>query len=426
MHIAMRYGRKGLLLDLPDEMDITVIHGRKMPILQDPVEEVRSTLSRPVGCGTLLEEARGCRSACILVCDATRPVPNRVVLPVLIETLIDAGIGIDSITVLVATGLHRPNEGEELRDLIGSDWVLERVRIVNHFAKNDADHVYLGATRGGLPVRLDRRFVACDMRIVVGLVEPHFMAGYSGGRKVIVPGIAHRDTIRALHSTRLLTGDNVANCRLSGNPVHEEQMQAVGMLGKCFAVNTVIDENRDLSFVNFGALGESHAAAVDFAAPYFEIPLERRFSTVVTSGAGYPLDQNYYQTVKGMVAVLGMIEPKSDIFIVSECSDGLGSAEYAEAQARLVSMGVERFLEDASMREYASVDEWETVMQTKAMRTARIHLFSECLKPEERGLTGVRVVDSLAPAIKECVERKEDRRVAVIPEGPYVIPVCKL
>jgi nickel-dependent lactate racemase len=121
-----------------------------------------------------------------------------------------------------------------------------------------------------------------------------------------------------------------------------------------------------------------------------------------------------------------MIEPESDIFIVSECSDGLGSTEYAEAQARLVSMGVERFLEDASMREYASVDEWETVMQTKAMRTARIHLFSECLKPEERGLTGVRVVDSLAPAIKECVERKEDRRVAVIPEGPYVIPVCKL
>ncbi len=261
--------------------------------------------------------------------------------------------GSDSITVLVATGLHRPNEGEELRELIGSEWVLERVRVVNHFAKNDDDHVDLGATSGGLPVRLDRRFVACDMRIVIGLVEPHFMAGYSGGRKVIVPGIAHSDTIRALHSTRLLARDNVANCRLSGNPVHEEQMRAVRMLGKCFAVNTVIDENRDLSFVNFGAIEESHTAAVGFAGPYFEIPLEHRFGTVITTAAGYPLDQNYYQTVKGMVGVVGMIEPDSDIFIVSECSAGLGTPEYAEAQARLVNMGVDRFLDDASQREYA-------------------------------------------------------------------------
>ena len=190
-------------------------------------------------------------------------------------------------------------------------------------------------------------------------------------------------------------------------------------------MNTVIDENRDLSFVNFGDLRESHAAAVGFAGPYFTVPLERRFSTVVTSGAGYPLDQNYYQTVKGMVAVLGMIEPDSDIFIVSECSEGLGSSEYADAQARLISMGACRFLEDASMREFAAVDEWETVMQAKAMRTARIHLFSECLKPEEKVLTGVRVIDSLTPAIQDCVERKGDRRVAVVPEGPYIIPLCR-
>jgi len=425
VHIPMKYGENGLLLELPDDMDVTVIRGRKMPFLRDPMGEVRSALSHPLGSRTLVEEARGCGSACILVCDITRPVPNRHVLPVLIETLLDAGLKADSITVLVATGLHRPNEGEELRQLVGSDWVLKTVKVVNHFAKNDDDHLFLGATSGGLPISLDRRFVASDLRLVVGLVEPHFMAGYSGGRKVILPGIAHHETIRALHSTRLLTRDNVANCALAGNPVHEEQMRAMGMIGKCLAVNTVIDENRDLSFVNFGDLRESHAAAVDFAGPYFEVHVERRFSTVVTSGAGYPLDQNYYQTVKGMVAVLGMMEPESDIFIVSECSEGLGSSEYADAQARLVSMGVGRFLEDALTREYAAVDEWETVMQTKAMRRARIHLFSECLKTEEKGLTGVRVVNSLAPAIRECVKRKGDRRVAVVPEGPYVIPLCR-
>jgi len=425
MQIAMKYGRKGLTLDLPDDMDVTVIHGRKMPVAQDPLGAMQAALSRPAGCRSLGDEARGCKSTCILICDITRPVPNHLVLPPVIEALIDAGVRPDSVTVLVATGLHRPNEGEELRELIGNDRVLKTVRVVNHFARNDDDHVHLGTTAGGLPVRLDRRFVEAELRIVIGLVEPHFMAGYSGGRKVIVPGISHRDTIRALHSTRLLTRDGVANCMLDGNPVHEEQLRVVRMLGRCFAVNTVIDEDRNLSFVNFGTIEESHAAAVDFARPYFEIPLERRFGTVITSSAGYPLDENYYQTVKGMVGVLEMIEPESDIFIVSECSGGLGTPEYAEAQARLVDMGVDRFLEEASQREYASVDEGETVMLTTAMRTARIHLFSECLTVKERGLTGVRTVDSLTGAIRGCVERKRDRRVAVIPGGPYVIPACK-
>jgi len=425
LRILMSYGRTGLTLDLPDDMDVTVLHKQRMPVIREPLAAVRAALSHPAGSRTLSEEAKGCRSACILVCDITRPVPNSLVLPPVVETLIDAGIQPDSIILLVATGLHRPNDGEELARLIGSEKVLETVRVFNHYARNDDDHVYLGTTEAGLPIRLDRRFVEAELRIAIGLVEPHFMAGYSGGRKVVVPGIAHSDTIRALHSTRLLTSENVANCVLEGNPVHSEQLAMVRMIGKCFSVNTVIDEGRNLSLVNFGALEESHTAAVGFARPYFEIPLERRFRTVITSGAGYPLDQNYYQTVKGMVGVVGMVEPDSDIFIVSECSAGLGTPEFAVAQARLVDMGVDRFLHDASQREYASIDEWETVMQTKAMRTARIHLFSECLTEREKVLTGVRTVDSLAEAVRECVEQKEDRKVAVIPEGPYVIPVCR-
>lgn len=315
--------------------------------------------------------------------------------------LLDAGLRADRITVLVATGLHRPNEGAELRELIGDEWVLRTVGILNHFARNDEDHVDLGKTAGGLPVKLDRRFVNADLRVVVGLVEPHFMAGYSGGRKLIVPGIAHSDTIRAFHSTRLLVREGVTNCTLDGNPVHEEQMHVVRMLGRCLAVNAVIDEGRTLSFVNFGGVKESHEAAVAFAGPYFEIPVSRPYNTVVTSAAGYPLDQNYYQTVKGMVGVAEMVEPDSDIFIVSECARGLGTPEYAESQARLVQMGVDDFLKDAMSREYALIDEWESVMQTKAMKTARIHLFSECLTPEEKILTGVRNVENLSDAVTE-------------------------
>jgi nickel-dependent lactate racemase len=251
------------------------------------------------------------------------------------------------------------------------------------------------------------------------------MAGYSGGRKVVVPGVAHQDTIRALHSTRMLKNEGVANCRLEGNPIHEEQMAVVRMVGKSLALNTVIDEDRRLSFVNFGDIEESYLAAVDFARPYFEIPVSRKYNTVITSSAGYPLDRNYYQTVKGMVGVADIVEPGGNLFIVSECSEGLGTPEYAESQARMIHSGMERFLEETSERQFASIDEWESIMQIKAMKTGTVHLYSECLTKEEQALTGVKMVTSLTEAIQRSAEEKKDNRVAVVPEGPYVISLYR-
>lgn len=425
MRVVMKYGKRGFPLDLPDDLEVTIIQKKVMPILKDPEGAVRSAFSQPVGCKQLIEEAKGCKSICILICDNTRPVPNSIVLPVLIQELIKAGVKPASITVVVATGLHGPNEGDELRELVGSDWVLKTVQVVNHFARNDGDHVYLGNTSRGMPVKLDRRFVNADLRVVIGLVEPHFMAGYSGGRKVIIPGIAHHETIRVLHSTRMLEHEKVANCVLDGNPLHEEQLAVVRMVGGSLAINTVIDEDRNLSFVNFGSIEESHLAATSFARPYFEIPVNRRFNTVVTSAAGYPLDRNYYQTVKGMVGVSDILEKGCNLFIVSECSEGLGTQEYAESQAKLINMGMDRFLKETSQKKYASIDEWESVMQVKTMKTGTIHLYSECLSKDERALTGINMIESLSEAIEKSVKEKNDKHVAVIPEGPYVIPVYR-
>lgn len=421
MQIVMKYGKNGLPVDLPGDLETDVIRKKGMPVLQDPVAELRSSLSHPVGCKPLTEEIKGIKNVCIAICDITRPVPNGVVLPVLIQELMDTGVDPAFITLLVATGLHRSNEGKELRELVGSDWVLQRVRVVNHIAKNEGDHADLGVTPRGMPIKIDKRFVDADMRIVVGLIEPHFMAGYSGGRKVIVPGIAHQDTIRVLHSTRMLKQEGVENCRLEGNPLHEEQIAAVRRVGRSFAVNTVIDEDRRISFVNFGDIEKSHLSAVAFARPYFEIPVARKYKTVITSSAGYPLDKNYYQTVKGMVGVVDIVETGGDLFVVSECSEGLGTPEFAESQARLIDVGIERFLEETSQKEFASIDEWESIMQIKAMKTATIHLYSECLTKEERVLTGIHVITSLTEAIKRSVEEKKDNRVAVVPEGPYVV-----
>jgi nickel-dependent lactate racemase len=420
----MHYGRTGLPLDLPEEWDVTIIRKKPMPILQDPVLELNKAFDQPVGSISLSRLARGRRNACILICDITRPVPNGTILPTLIEFLISSGMKPTDISVLVATGLHRPNEGQELSEVVGSEWVMQTVKIENHFARRDEDHADLGKTKRGTPVRLDRRFVGADLRIVVGLVEPHFMAGYSGGRKVITPGIAHSDTITTIHSASMLEQNGVENCVIDENPLHKELVEITTMVGECYSVNVVIDEARQISFINFGEIEKSHLEAVSFVRPFAEVPVAQKFKTVITSSAGYPLDKNYYQTVKGMVAALDILEPGGNLFIVSECAEGIGSPEYAECQRRLIDLGAETFMEQISPKARADIDEWETEMQLKVTKMGKIYLFSECLCDADWQLTGVIHVDSLIDAIQQSVDEFGDKRVAIIPEGPYVIPRC--
>ena len=422
MHIDLRYGKGTHRLQLDPAWDVTVIRKPDMPLLADPVRAVQAALGAPVGVAPLAESARGAKSACILVCDITRPVPNGLFLPLLVRTLLEAGVPASGITILVATGLHRPNEGEELAELVGDPWVMQTVRVANHYARNDADHVDLGATARGTPVKLDRRFVEADVRIATGLVEPHFMAEYSGGRKVIAPGVAHKDTITTFHSERFMSHPRAANCVLEGNPLHEEQLEIMGMLGPALALNTVIDEHRKLSFVNFGEVVQSHLLAVDFIRRYAVVPVARKFGTVVTSAAGYPLDKTYYQTVKGMVAPIDILAPGGDLVIVSECAEGMGSPEYVEAQQRLLGLGPDGFIADISAKRYADIDEWQTQMQLKPMRSGSVHLYSEGLDADAWRLTCVHRIDSVPEAIRASVLRSGDAHIAVIPEGPYVVP----
>ncbi len=422
--VEVLYGKSGLRIPLPRAARATVIGKRPLPKLPDPHGAVRDALARPVAAPTFEALAQGRKSACILICDITRPVPNGLFLRPLIEGMLAAGMPREGITVLVATGLHRPNEGAELAELVGDSWVLETVRVENHFARDDAAHVDFGVTPGrGTPVKLDRRFVAAELRIATGLVEPHFMAGYSGGRKVIAPGIAHADTIRTFHSARFMEDPAAIQCILDGNPLHEEQLAIVRMLGEVYAVNTVIDEDRDLVYVNFGEVIASHLAAVDFVAGSVRVPVGRRFATVVTSAAGDPLDKTYYQTVKGMVTPLDILAPGGTLIVASACSEGFGSSEFRAAQRRLCEIGPDAFLDTLLAKRFADVDEWQTEMQLKSLRAGRVQLYTTGLDADERRLTGVETIDSVGDALTAALARAGDQAVAVIPEGPYVVPV---
>lgn len=421
--VNIAFGRGHIELDLAAAQDVTVIRKAVLPKLPDQAAAIHAAFDDPVGAPPLRTLAEGKSSACILICDITRPVPNRLFLRPMIEQMVASGIPLDRISVLVATGLHRPNLGEELAELVGDPWVLQNVRVENHYARNDADHVDLGptATRG-TPVKIDRRFAEAELRIATGLVEPHFMAGWSGGRKVVAPGVAGQETIRTFHSARFMEDPLAVQCNLVGNPLHEEQLEIVRKIGDIYALNTVIDEDRDLVHVTFGEIIASHLAAVDFVEKATHIPVTRKFRTIVTSSAGYPLDKTYYQTVKGMVTPLDILEPGGTLIIASECSEGFGSAEFREAQQRLSELGPQRFLATISAKTLADVDEWQTEMQMKSMRAGRIVLYTTGLTPAERALTCVEITDSLERSVAESL-RAGDGAVAVIPEGPYVVPV---
>ncbi len=350
--VEILYGPAGLQVSLPAGARATVIGKRPLPKLPDPQAAVRDALAQPGRRARRYAElVRGRKSACILICDITRPVPNRLFLRPLIEGLLAAGMPRERITVLVATGLHRPNEGAELAEVVGDPWVLAHGARREPLRPRRRRRTSISASRrdARTPVKLDRRFVEADLRIATGLVEPHFMAGYSGGRKVIAPGVAHEDTIRTFHSARFMEDPAAIQCNLAGNPLHEEQLEIVRMLGEVYALNTVIDEDRDLVHVNFGEVIASHLAAVDFVADEHARagrPALRDDRDLAPPA--HPLDKTYYQTVKGMVTPLDILEPGGTLIVASACSEGFGSAEFRAAQARLVDARARRVPADAA------------------------------------------------------------------------------
>lgn len=267
--------------------------------LADPEGALRNALAKPIGSKPLSELAKGKKSACIVICDITRPVPNKLILPPLLKTLEEAGIPRKEICILNATGLHRPNEGAELIEMVGEE-IVKNYRIENHFGKRLDEHTYLGTTPNGVPAWIDSRYIDAELKITTGLIEPHLMAGYSGGRKVICPGIAALETVKVWHGPKFLEHP-LADCgSVKGNPVHEENTRIALMAGCDFIVNVVIDGKRRVTWLGAGDMIQAWEAGVEFCQDIVKVGVPHALDVVVTSCAGYPLDTTWYQAVKGL------------------------------------------------------------------------------------------------------------------------------
>lgn len=420
MRVTLDYGRTGLPVDLPDDRIVGPLAIRPAPPLSDPDGALGAALAQPIGTPPLAELARGRRDACILICDITRPVPNRLLLPPLLRTLEEQGLQRDRILILVATGLHRPNEGAELEEMVGPD-VMANYRIENHHGKNLDEHEYLGTTPNGVPAWIDRRYVKADLKITTGLIEPHLMAGYSGGRKVICPGIAALETVKVWHGPRFLEHPK-ADCGIvEGNPVHEENTRIAQMAGCDFIVNVCLDGERRVTWVGAGDMIAAWQAGVRFVENVVRVPVAEPVDIVVTSSAGYPLDTTFYQSVKGMTGALPIVKQGGTIVLAASLTEGIGSPEFQGLLTDYPDLQVfkKRILE----KDYFVLDQWQLEEMAKVLERCRVKMVSHGLSPEVLRGCHVEPAATVEAAVADCLrDYGPTARIAVIPKGPYVLP----
>ena len=420
MRIHLDYGRTGLDVDLPDDRVVGPLAIRPAAPLAAPEQAIADALAKPIGTRPLAEIARGRRNACILICDITRPVPNRLILPQILRTLEAQGLQRRDILILIATGLHRPNEGAELEELVGPE-IAANYRVENHHGKVREEHDYLGVTPNGVPVYLDARYVRADLKITTGLIEPHLMAGYSGGRKVICPGIAGLDTVKVWHGPKFLEHPNADSGIVEGNPVHEENTRIAQMAGCDFIVNVCLDGQRRVTWVGAGDMIQAWQEGVRFCEQVVKVSVPEPLDVVVTSCAGYPLDTTWYQAVKGLMGALPIVKKGGTIVLAASLTEGLGSPEFQQVMRE--NPDLQAFKKRILGSDYFIMDQWQLEEMAKVVERCRIKVVTQGLSAETLRRCHVEPASSVEQAVADCLaEYGPTAKVGVIPKGPYVLP----
>lgn len=422
MEITLSYGRNGLRVTLPDRNVRHVLRSASLPILGDPREATRQALRNPTGSPPLRELVAGKADACIVTSDITRPVPNDAILPAVLEELGAAAIPAERIAVLIATGSHRPNTPDELREMLGDELIESGARIVNHDAFDSQGLVYSGETTRGTPVHVNRLYAEADVRVSVSLVEPHLIAGFSGGRKQICPGICGIKTILHFHAPDLVLPGNACAGLIDGNPAHEESLEATGLAGAPeITVNATLDEARRVTGILAGELEAAHAAAVARSVAQSKAAIPAPADIAITTGAGHPLDLTFYQSVKGLAAPVPILRPGGTIISACECTEGIGEPDLERRIFELDNFDAyESRVWDPS---YFHMDQWHAQYSKVRRRAGAVLVFSGRIPPEQLQQCFVTPVDSVEEGVERALAMHgPDAAIAVIPEGPYVLP----
>jgi lactate racemase len=413
VHLA--YGHDGLDVDLPAGAD--VLEPRRLPGLPDEADAIRRALREPTGSRPLREVVPAGAAVGISVCDVTRPFPASRVLPVLLDELPAARV-----TVFVATGTHRACTPAELERMLGRE-VLAAVDVVQHDAFDRSRHAELGAVPGSAaPALVERAFLEQDVRLTTGFIEPHFFAGFSGGPKMVAPGLAHLDTVLELHSAARIGHPRATWGVTAGNPVHDAVRGVAARAGIAFNLDVTLNHEHRITRVFAGEPAASHAAGCAFAMETAMAPVAAPYDVVVSTNSGYPLDQNLYQTVKGMSAAAQIVRRGGAIVMASECADGL--PEHGRYKGLLrESAGPAAFLERLAGAAAAEHDQWQVQVQAQIQRRARVLVHAGGLAADQVRAAWLEPVDDVGACVAGLLAAAgPSARLAVLPQGPQTIP----
>ncbi|MGQ9493832.1 MAG: nickel-dependent lactate racemase [Anaerolineae bacterium] len=416
--IYLAYGRGTIPFHAdPKLADWHVIRPTFAPPLPNAEQAFRTACRNPIASKPLCEMIRPEDHVVIVTSDGTRPVPNRLLIPWLLREL---PVPLEQVTVLLGNGSHRANTPAEIEAMFGKD-VVKKVTILNHDAFDPQQNMCIGQTVGGYKAYLNKLYVEADKRIVVGFIEPHFFAGFSGGAKGIIPGIASIDTILHIHRFDLIAHPLSTWGTVEDNPIRREIEAMVSLCPPDFMINVTLNSAKEITALFAGDYIQAHRAGCQRAKEEVMQPVPRAFPIVVTSNSGYPLDQNLYQTVKGISAGARITEPGGTIFVASECSDGIPDHGHFGALMR-VGTSADDILEHIVNLEQTILDQWEAQVYAYLMQKYDIHIYCAMDQTMVKACK-LQPVDDLQAAVEKRIRTMGYRpHVAVLPDGPLTIP----
>jgi len=422
MQYRLAYGKSGLTIDLPDNTRVTVVQPRHAPGLPDQLGAVRKALANPIASPPLRELVKATDSVGIVFSDITRPTPNHVLLPCLRAEL--GHVPNDNIILFNATGTHRANTETELRRMLG-DELVNRHLIVQNDAEDGESHQVVGVTAGGNEVAVLREFLECEVKILTGFIEPHLFAGFSGGGKAVMPGLAAIGTIMRNHSARNIDHPQARWGVTRGNPIWEEAQQAALMTSPTFLLNVTLNSDKEITGIFAGDLLAAHARGCEFTRGQAMVPVDAPFDIVIGSNSGYPLDLNVYQAVKGMSAAVQIVKPGGSIIIAAECWDGIPAhGEYDRLLREAESL--ESLLAVIRTPGNACRDMWEAQIQALICRQADVYLHTHNLTPEQITRALLKSCVSIERTVAQLLEKYgEEATICIMPEGPQTVPYVR-
>lgn len=416
MKVRLAYGKKDIEIDVPDHAK--VIEPRYIPKINNEREEAFAAIRNPIGTAPLKEMVKSTDTVSIVISDNTRPTPNHKLIPWLLEEL--DHVPKENFVIINGTGSHRDNTREEFIEMLGRD-VVDTVKVINNNAFDKSTQTYLGKSSTGAEIFLNKVYCESDFRIVTGFIEPHFFAGFSGGPKGIMPGIAGIDTIMHFHSAKMIAHPKSTWGLIEGNPV---QMETTEIVQKCkpdFMLNVTLNGDKEITSFFAGDVIKAHRKGCEYVLKHAMVPCPEPFDIIITTNSGYPLDQNLYQAVKGMSAAHKIVKQGGTIICAAECADGLPDhGNYAKILKMFETP--QQLLDKVNNPEFSLFDQWQAQKQAMVQVWADVYVYSTLSSSEVEDAM-MKPVENIEETLTSLLKKYGDQvNIAVMPLGPLTIP----